>query len=208
MSKKCPNCLRQTDEPDCPWCGFPVTSSAAGKPGDDTPEPALPISPLKKTLKGAGWVVSGVLAAFVLFFVFINFSADYNLRVVLSESMTPTLKLGDMILTGPPDRPFSDDIAPGSIVTFHLGKELVTHRVIAIEGESLITQGDAVEDPDPWPVTLDDVDGTHILTIPKIGWAIDFVRSSKTGWFLVVILPAMVLVGLFAREIVKESLKP
>jgi signal peptidase I len=111
-------------------------------------------------MKGAVWTVSGILAVFVLFFLFINFSPDYNLRVVLSESMTPTLKLGDMILTGPPGGPFSDDIAPNSIITFHLGKELVTHRIITIESENLITQGDAVEDPDPWPVTLNDVDGT------------------------------------------------
>jgi signal peptidase I len=208
MSKKCPNCLRMTDAPDCPWCGFPVDSSVAGQSGNDTPEPDLPLSPAGKALKGTGWAVSGILAVLVLFFVFINFSADYNLRVVLSESMTPTLKLGDMVLTGPPNGPFSDDIAPDSVITYHLGKELVTHRVIAIEGENLVTQGDAVEEPDPWPVALSDVDGILILTIPKVGWAINFVRSSKTGWFLVVILPAVVLVGLFAREIVKESLKP
>lgn len=207
MSKTCPNCGQQTEGIFCRWCGFPI---AGGKLAETAAvsKPAAAAPAGRRIMRGFTWVFAGILAAVVICFAFVSLTPGYNLRVVLSESMTPTLKLGDMVLTTPIDSPLSPEIEPGTIITYELGKEMVTHRIISIEGEKLVTQGDAAEETDPWPVTMADIDGVHIFTIPKIGYIIDFARSSKLGWFILIILPATVLVALFAKEIVKESLKP
>jgi len=207
MSKYCPNCGQKTEGTSCQWCGFPVLGgSLAETSAPSEPVPAAPTG--QRIMRGLTWTFAAILAVVVICFVFISLHPDYNLRVVLSESMTPTLKLGDMVLTGPPDSPIAPEIESGAIITYKLGKEMVTHRVVAVEGDNLVTRGDAAEEADPWPVTMEDVDGVHIFTIPKIGWIISFARSSKLGWFTLIILPATVLVALFAKEIVKEALKP
>lgn len=113
--------------------------------------------------------------------------------------MQPAINMGDMIITGPP----GGEVEPGTIITYHRGEELVTHRVIAVEGDTLVTQGDAVEDPDPWPVTLSDIEGIYLFKIPYIGYIANFI-STKLGWFLVIILPATALVAFLVRNIFKE----
>jgi signal peptidase len=148
-----------------------------------------------------------------LFLVFVGIigffylSEDYNVYVVLSDSMQPAIKSGDLVLVGNPGHPFVDKIEPGNIITYRHNEALVTHRVVSFSGDTLVTKGDAMEDPDPWPVSrLSDVEGGYIARIPYIGHFNKFIRT-KTGWFATIILPGMFLLTLIIREIVKEALK-
>ena len=150
-------------------------------------------------MKVLSWLVTIVLALIIAGFAFLYFSPDYNMRLVRSESMEPAINMGDMIITGPP----GGEIQPGTIITYHRGEELVTHRVISIEGDTLIVKGDAVEDPDPWPVSLSDIEGVYLFKIPYIGYIANFI-STKFGWFLVIILPATALVAFLVWDIFKE----
>jgi signal peptidase len=150
-------------------------------------------------MKVLSWLVTIVLALIIAGFAFLYFSPDYNMRLVRSESMVPAINMGDMIITGPP----GDNIQPGTIITYHRGEELVTHRVVSVQGDTLIAQGDAVEDPDPWPVSLSDIEGVYIFKIPYIGYIANFI-STKLGWFLVIILPAAALVAFLVWDIFKE----
>jgi len=125
-----------------------------------------------------------ILGLVVAGLVFIHFSSDYDMYLVRSESMKPAINMGDMIITGPLGGLLNREVKPGTIVTYEHGKALVTHRVLSMNGDALVTQGDAAEDPDLWPVTLSDVKGIYLLKIPYISYVSSFVQT-KLGWFLV-----------------------
>ena len=94
-------------------------------------------------------IVLAILCLFLAGLGLLYFLPGYNLLLVKSESMVPTIKMGDLIVTGPVNGPINGTVEPGTIVTYEHSKELITHRVKTIEGTTLVTQGDAVEDPDP-----------------------------------------------------------
>jgi signal peptidase len=152
-----------------------------------------------------GWTISILISLVLASLVFIYFSPDYHLYVVRSESMEPTINMGDMIVSGPLGGPFSHGIKPGAIVSYLTGKNLVTHRVLSFDGQMLVTKGDAVEDPDPQPVGTSQVMGLYLFKIPKLGYLSAFIHT-RTGWFLLIILPAAVLEAFIIKEIIKEAL--
>lgn len=154
-----------------------------------------------RTRKVLSRLVLIVLALALAGLAFLYFVPGYNLYLVRSESMRPAINMGDLIITGP----LSGEITSGMIVTYEYSKELVTHRVQSIDGETLLTKGDAVEEPDPWSVTVSDVRGIYLFKIPYVGYLTSFVQT-KLGWFLAIIIPAALLVGWLAKDIVKEAL--
>ena len=105
-------------------------------------------------MKVFGWIVTIVLALVLAGVAFLYFSPDYDMRLVRSESMKPAINMGDVVITGPP----GGEVEAGTIVTYERGAELVTHRVLSVDGETLVTKGDAVEDSAPWAVTLSDLE--------------------------------------------------
>ena len=151
------------------------------------------------------WLVSIVLGLVVAGLTFLYFSPGYDLRLVRSESMKPAINMGDLIITGPLNGPINGEIKPGTIVTYEYSKELITHRVQSIDGKTLVTKGDAVEDTDSWSVTLSDVRGVYLFRIPYVGYVTSFVQT-KLGWFLAIIIPGALLVGWLAKDIVKAAL--
>jgi len=149
------------------------------------------------------WSVLAIIALVVAAFAFVHFSPDYAMYSVRTESMNPAIKMGDMIVTGPLNGLFSGELQPGEVVTYIRNKELITHRVVSVDGNTLLTKGDAMEESDPWTVAMSDVSGAYLFKIPYGGYLANFIRT-KLGWFLVVILPSMLLVGLISWDIVKE----
>ena len=78
----------------------------------------------------------------------------FGLSVVQSGSMEPTFEVGDLIIVTQ-----SDDYEVGDIVVFQDGRSLVVHRIVEIDGEQIITQGDANNTSDA-PMTARDIKGT------------------------------------------------
>ncbi len=157
-------------------------------------------------MKRVKWSITAILALVVAGFAFTYFSPDYNMYIVRSESMKPAINMGDMVLTGPLGGMLNGEIKPGMIVTYEHGKGLVTHRVLSVDGDTLVTKGDAMEEADPHPVALSQVSGVYLFRIPYIGYLSNFMRT-KLGWFLVIIIPAMVLVGFLIKDILKEAFR-
>ena len=157
---------------------------------------------MKKILN---WSILTVLVLVIAGLGFIYFMPGYNLYLVRSESMRPAVNMGDLIITGPKGGPIDGEIKPGTIVTYEHSKELITHRVQSIDGKTLVTKGDAVEDTDPWLVTLSDVRGVYLFKIPYVGFLTNFVQT-KRGWFLTIIVPGALLVLWLVRDILKETL--
>lgn len=157
-------------------------------------------------LEAVFWVVVTVLAVIVAGLAIVNFSPSYDAHFVSSDSMAPSLSKGDMIVVGPADGIFSDGIKPGSVITYHLGAMLVSHRVQAISGANLITKGDAVATADPQPVPMSQVTGVVLLKIPKVG-SLAAILHSKSGWLLLIIVPALVALGLIVMQIIRIAVR-
>jgi signal peptidase I len=136
---------------------------------------------------------------------YIYFSDDYSVYIVKSDSMRPVFSSGDLVVIGKAGLPFVSDIAPRRIVSFQHNGELVTHRIVSIEGDTVRTKGDSQEDIDPWPVSrFADIKGCYMFHIPYVGLVSAFLKT-RLGWFVSVILPALCLIGFLIRDIVREA---
>lgn len=153
-----------------------------------------------KTIKILGWVVTSVLILFIIGLGFIHFVPGYSFSVVRSGSMSPTFNVGDVIIT----RPAGNKIEPGMILMYQHGSDTISHRVLSVSGDTLVMKGDALEHPDPWQVSISSVKGLYLFKIPYIGYVMSFIRT-KLGWFLSIIIPAVVIVGLLIKDILKEA---
>ncbi len=156
-------------------------------------------------MKIVSWLVTALLGVALAGLAFIYFVPGYDLYLVRSESMTPAIHMGDLIITGPIGGPINGEIEAGAVITYEQDKKLITHRVLSVEGRTLTTKGDAVEDPDPWSVSLSSVRNVYLFKVPSVGYLTSFVQS-KMGWFIMIIIPATILVGWLAKDIVKEAL--
>ena len=120
-----------------------------------------------------------------------------GVAVVESGSMEPVLSVGDVIVVRP-----QESYAVSDIVVYQSGHSLVVHRIISINGEGedaeIITQGDANNAPDA-PITRDEIKGRLWTHIPKVGLAMDMLRSP--AGIIVVIAVAILLMELsFKRD--------
>jgi len=142
-------------------------------------------------------VIVGMLAC-------IFFLDGYSAYVVKSDSMKPVFKSGDMVVIGSPGLPFVKDISADRIVSFERNGEMVTHRILSVDGDTVYTKGDAQESADPWSISrFFDIKGCYIFHIPYVGLASNFLKT-KLGWFVCVILPTLCLVSFIIKDIVKE----
>lgn len=128
--------------------------------------------------------------------------------IVTSDSMSPTIESGDVIVT----REVSpEEIESGDVVTFHDGSEsnrgYVTHRVVDVveeDGERYFQlQGDANDQPDEGLVPGENARGTLHLHVPYLGYLLLFARSDL-GLFSFVILPGLVLVASGSWQLLDE----
>lgn len=110
------------------------------------------------------WSTVAVLFALLLTPVAVPVLSGERWIAVQGGSMSPTLQVGDIIVTDP-----HGPTGVGDVVTVrHPDSSLVTHRIIGVdENGSLILRGDAntVTDPDPVPRT--DVVGTVDAVIAR-----------------------------------------
>ena len=111
--------------------------------------------------------------------------------VVLTASMTPAIAPGDVVIVADRD---PTTVVDGDVITFMRGTSEVpvTHRVIDVVGEggtlAFETMGDANEGPDPGLVPAGNLVGVVALTIPYIGYVIQF-AGTQAGFVTLVLLP-------------------
>lgn len=85
--------------------------------------------------------------------------------IVRGTSMLPTLEPGDLVLAYR-----SPGLRTGQVAVFRGPSEgYVIHRITAVDGERITTQGDNRDRPDPWATTADDVVGVARLAVPGVG---------------------------------------
>ena len=106
----------------------------------------------------------------------------YDLRpyVVLSGSMEPNYPAGSVILTNTTP----DGIGTQDVITYRIGEQLITHRVIRMNEEGYVTKGDNNPAEDPGTVSPDQVVGKVISCIPYIGYLVLFLHRPYAHFFL------------------------
>ncbi|TKX57524.1 signal peptidase I [Halorubrum sp. SS7] len=150
-----------------------------------------------------------VVAPFAVFAVPEVVGADESF-VVLTASMTPAIAPGDVVIVAERD---PTAIAEGDVITFVRGTSdvPVTHRVIGVSGEGAAlafeTMGDANEGPDPGLVPAGNLVGVVTLTIPWIGYVIQF-AGTRAGFVALVMLPFGLLAATEVWSIVRERGEP
>ena len=117
--------------------------------------------------------------------------------VVLSGSMEPTLSVDDLIIVRE-----TDTYAVGDVVVFQTGGVLVVHRIIALEGDTVTTQGDANPSADE-PMPLANVLGRVVGHIPALGALVNGIKTPVGT--LCVIAAAIALVELPRRREKKKD---
>lgn len=133
---------------------------------------------------------------------------------VLSGSMTPTFRTGDLIV----DRPIGPSAAAalhvGEIATFAEpgsgGSVLVTHRIYRVLHSTAsvgnaravvyMTKGDANNAPDPWRVVPSEVVGLYQWRIPDGGYALRALESRWIFTLALVAATAWIFGGTFRRR--------
>lgn len=131
-----------------------------------------------------------LVAPFVVFAVPEVVSADESF-VVLTPSMTPAIAPGDVVIVAERD---PATVVEGDVITFARGTSdvPVTHRVIGVvetaDGPAFETMGDANEGPDPGLVPATNLVGVVALTIPYIGYVIQF-GGTQVGFVALVLIP-------------------
>ena len=133
---------------------------------------------------------------------------NYEIKIVLSGSMEPAIKVGSIVIIKP-----ADTYEIGDIITF--GKDdrdnvPTTHRIVemrVIEGElRFMTKGDANDDSDFREVTENQIIGKVLLDIPWLGFLLDTAKK-PLGFAILIGIPALAIVADEVKKIWKEVKK-
>lgn len=116
----------------------------------------------------------------------------FGSAVVLSSSMEPELSRGDLLFVTEEEHYRLNDV-----VVYQDGSILVVHRIIAVNGNTVTTKGDANNAADP-EITVDAIKGRVAFAVPVLGSVVEFLKT-PVGTILV-ILCAVILVELPRRR--------
>ena len=98
-----------------------------------------------------------------------------------SGSMNPYLKINDLIIIKE-----SDNYLVGDVITYEYMGEYITHRIIKIDSDEILTKGDAnnIEDD---PITREQIIGKLIFRLRFISF-IGYLFLKPVTWLLLLII--------------------
>lgn len=140
---------------------------------------------------------------------------NYKIFVVQSGSMEPAIKTGSVVIVKPAPLDSkhltgqAKDYKSKDIITFKSKEKdfITTHRIVDAEVVSgkvyYITKGDANKAEDSSKVLKSKVIGKVLFSVPYAGYAVAEAKK-PIGFFLLVIVPCLIIIGGEARKIWKE----
>ena len=121
---------------------------------------------------------------------------------MLSGSMTPVIRTGDLIVDDPITAAQAQQLHVGQIITVHESpgsKSLITHRIVAVRVQggavSYITKGDANNAADAVPRPASDVVGVFRMAIPRGGFVLAALHQPRVLGLLLVSVVMWFLIG-------------
>ena len=101
--------------------------------------------------------------------------------------MADTINIGDVVVVK-----VNDEVKENDIIVYKEENSFITHRIIKIDGQNLITRGDANNSEDK-PIKSSQILGKVIYIIPKIGIWRKILASPE---ILGMIIVAIILLGI------------
>lgn len=127
---------------------------------------------------------------------YINF-CGYTIFQVITGSMADTININDIVLVK-----LTDDVNVDDIITYKTGKDFVTHRVIRIEDEKIITKGDANNTEDV-PITKDSVVGKVVFIVSNVNIWIKVLKSPQV--IIAIVISLIVIKFVFFSKQEKQK---
>jgi signal peptidase len=141
------------------------------------------------------FVLGIIFIAMLLITTLVPVPGNFKVKVVKSGSMEPYIKTGGIVVIKP-----STVYQKNDVITFGEDTKTqipTTHRIVAVEGEGdsqvFTTKGDANDSEDSGKTSLSEVRGKVILTVPYLGFVLDFAKQ-PLGFGLLVGVPALVII--------------
>ena len=120
--------------------------------------------------------------------------------VVLSGSMEPSLGIDDLIIVKAQDDYLVDDV-----VVYQSGNSLIVHRIISIDGETVITQGDANNTPDE-AIDAGLISGKVVGSVQNVGWVVRLLKAPTVS-FGIMALAIFLMERSFRKDKTTDSQK-
>ena len=117
-----------------------------------------------------------------------------TIAVVLTGSMEPYIGVNDLIVVEK-----TNDYELWDVVVYQTGNMLVVHRIISIDGDTVITAGDNNDGAEDEPINIKQINGEVIDIIPNVGLILKFFKS-PLGIFITVFIASGLLVLSYKSE--------
>lgn len=126
-----------------------------------------------KLLRITGLSITVILTV-ALIMLFSGLFKYYPLAIA-SGSMSPSIKIGDLVIVEKLSSPQIITLKAGDTIVFSKSDRKVLHRIVSVSvdhlhGTTFITKGDANNAPDPWVVEESEVIGTSNFKLSFIGY--------------------------------------
>lgn len=126
---------------------------------------------------------------------YINF-CGYTIFQVITGSMSGTIEIKDIVIVK-----LTDDVKENDIITYRSGEDFVTHRIISINENEIITKGDANNSEDS-PITKQDIVGKVVFIISNVAIWINVLKSPEV--IIAIIITIITVCILFRKNDVKK----
>ena len=167
---------------------------------------------MKKVAKWLSYILLGLVLGLAVFAMLLPSVFSGSLAMVRSGSMEPAMPIGSIAVMLPVA---PEDVQVGDIIVFQPPRHptilnpdvIVSHRVIEVQADGelyFITKGDAVEDPDIFPIPASNVQGKVVFSFPYLGYvSYSVFRYAHTwlGFVFFVCIPTVILVGSAIRDV-------
>ncbi len=129
----------------------------------------------------------------------------YKTFVIVSESMEPTIMVGDAIFSRIVTQ---DELKENDIISFHDNGEINTHRIVDITNDNGIikytTKGDNNKSEDKEKITYNKIEGVYQFRLKGFGRIVEILKNKIT---LVILLIVLVLISAYQVKMNKKRLK-
>lgn len=154
-----------------------------------------------KVLKTIGqFILCLILIFFILLNIFsMNNKSLFGFRIyrVISGSMQPALQIGDVIIVKK-----SNNYSERDIITYSNGLTTITHRIIAINNDEVITKGDANEVDDK-PINKEQIVGKFFFRISNFS-LFSMILSKNVIYLIMIFLLVLIFLLVIGDRIIKN----
>lgn len=154
-----------------------------------------------KVLKTIGqFILCLILIFFILLNIFsMNNKSLFGFRIyrVISGSMQPALQIGDVIIVKKLNNYYERDI-----ITYSNGLTTITHRIIAINNDEVITKGDANEVDDK-PINKEQIIGKFFFRISNFS-LFSMILSKNVIYLIMIFLLVLIFLLVIGDRIIRN----